>query len=599
MQLSLMKELTGRAVRRGLRSGDLEPLTAAILVAWNEQRDQLDGKSLFEGLAARFAPEDHGDALVAARDWLTDPGLSFDEWHFVDESLDFLQHEAIGPIDWNTEVAHCLVPDSRYANLSLSLPLARSVVRLLDPSLQGTLACLYSPSASIAWVLAEERDVTLYADQSIGMMIALFARAACRQLRVRRENPLDGSFMPAPYVHESPNHRPPFSFYDYIFSAPPFGVRVNDGPSRGMPFETFQIERLAHRARKSFWTLIPDGGLFRESKAESDLRRELATRYDTTVLSLPSGIYWPATSLQTSLVRLEPRTSNSVRMINARSMEKRSSGRVQEGLIVQHLEGFRGLRCEDVDRVAAVTLDELSENSFSLMPDRYLKSKTLSALERALENRFVVTLGDVADIERGKAPLPLREPEQAPHLTAMEIAPPDILEGIVRPPTRKQAFDLKEESRVRAVTVQPQDILVSIKGNVGIVGLVDGTEAILAGKLNDPWVVSQSLAIIRVKPNNIWGVSPTILHTMLSAPWVRDKLESMSGATTVRTLPMNSLRSLTIPIPTAEECARAEVGLEEISVLREQITHHQQDLADRQRQLWTHLWRVPINLGDD
>ncbi|MDB5691706.1 MAG: hypothetical protein JWO81_769 [Alphaproteobacteria bacterium] len=598
MPASFTAELTRRARERGLSSSDAPTLAAAIVAGWNEQREAVDGQTLFRVLADRIPGDDHGSGLAAARDWLGDPGLSSIEWDWVEDSLRFLQHHASGPIDWNAEVSHCLAPDARGGSINLSLPLARSVARVIDLPLHGSVGCIFSATASIAWILAEEHEVTLYADQAVAIIAALLARAACRPLKVRRENPLNGSFMPAPYGYVGSRRGATVERFDHLVSVPPFGFRMQDGPVKGVPFESYQIEQLAARAGRSFVSLVPDGILFREAKTESQLRAELISQHRVTVLSLPSGMFWPASALLTSLLRLDPGPSQVARMVDGRTMAKSSIGRSQENLIALHLEEFRRFRPEDPARMIDVPIDELADNGFSLLPERYIKSKSVAALERALEQRPVAALSDVAEIERGKAPLPLRDVDEDPPLTALEIVPADLVDGVVRAPSRQQAFDLTEKVRVRGVTVRPGDILVSIKGSVGIVGIVDDMGATLAEQMGEPWIVSQSLAIIRLKPNGAI-LSAAVLNALLTAPWLREKLESMSGATTVRTLPMNALRSLTLPVPSPEECAHAETKLAEIAIVRKQIIHHQRNLAESQRQLWAQLWHVPQDIGDE
>jgi hypothetical protein len=507
--------------------------------------------------------------------------------------LRFLQREVAGPIDWNAEVAHFIHSERHGVVSAPSLPLARSIANLLDLPLSHSVACLFPGAASIAWVLAGDRAVTLYADQDVAIVMALIARAACRPLKVRRENPIDGSFTPSFLTEDPGERRSPLGRFDHLFSVPPFGMRI-----KGTTFEAQHIERLAPLAKRSFTALVPDGTLFREAKAETETRANWVTNYRATVLSLPAGMFWPATAISTSLLRLESGSSPTARMIDGRSMDKASTGRVQENMIVHHLERFRSLRAEDSDRAMDVSIEQLEDNGFSLLPDRYLKSESLAALEAALNRNPVVALADVATIERGKAPVPLRERDEDPPLTAMEIVPSDLVDGIVRTPRKQQAFDLKEKSRVEGAIVRPGDILVSIKGNVGIVGMVDGMDVTLAEVMNDPWIISQSLAIVRLKPNPHIS-SPGVLNALLTAPWVREKLESMSGATTVRTLPISALRGLSLPLPSAEECSRAESQLAEIADVRARIEEQQRNLAELRERLWARLWQMPTNFGDE
>ena len=587
MRPAITAELARRGTQRGIHHVDAQMLALALLVGWNEGREAPDGEGLLRNLAMGLPEDDHGSALTAARDWLLDPGLSSQEWDWVNDSLRFLKDTATGSIDWTVEADHCLTGDMRNGIMSLSSPLARSIAGILDLPLHASVGCLFSPSASLAWVLAEDRDVTVFAEQSIAIMLALLSRAACRPLKVRRENPIDGSLSPAQYART--DRQPPFERYDFLVSVPPFGARVQDGPGKGMTFESYQAQVLASRAREAFFSLVPDGSLFRESEAES--RARFLSDFGVTVLSLPPGVFWPATSIATTLLRLTPGVAKSARLIEGRTMGKVGSGRPQETLVTQHLENFRGFRVDNPERAADVSLEELAENNFSLLPERYVRSASLAAIEKALEQRPTVTLGDIADIERGKAPMPIRDPDDEPAFTAMEVVPADLVDGIVRTPSRQQVFDSKEEKRVQGVTVHANDILVSIKGNVGSVGIVEDAGVHLDRIMGEPWIVSQSLAIVRLKPNPHIR-SPTVLAALLSAPWVREKLESMSGASTVRTLPLSALRSLSLPVPSAEECALAEEKLATIDEVRELIEKHQNSLAETRRQLWAQLWQI-------
>jgi type I restriction-modification system DNA methylase subunit len=589
-------ELSRRFMQGGLRAADATLLAVATVVGWSRYPNEADVRHLLSRLALELPARFNGDARESAREWLEGPGLAAAEREVIRAGYQFLQREKPSSIDWDAEFSASLMPLPIDGRLFLSLPLAQSLLEVLDLPTNGTFACLYNASASVAWELSLRRQVTLYADQETGILASLLATGAARSLQVSRRNPIDGTYVPAPHVNQGADAEPPFNLVDHIVAAPPFGGRVSEGVAKGASFEAYQLARLQDRAVKSFTALTADGLLFRDTKFEAKLRERLVHSCGVTVMSLPSGMYWPATAIPTSLIHLDRQHPPSVRVIDGRSMGKPSSGRIQEGLIVQHLQAFRGMEGLEGGRAAVLEVEEVAENGYSLVPDRYLKSRTLALIEKALEQRQVISLSDVATIERSKAPLPLREAVEDPPLSALELAPSDLEAGFVRTPSRPQAFASAEEGRVKGVTVRPHDILVSIKGNVGMFGIV-GQDASLAEQMNEPWIVSQSLAIIRWKPNS-YVSSPQVLNALLTAPWVREKLESLSGATTVRTLPISALRSLSIPAPTAEECAVAGAELERLATLRERIAKQQEELVEQQRQLWLQLWQVTVDVGE-
>lgn len=599
MQKVIINQIADLFFQRGLASQDVALSSTALLVAWHEGRTEDSAQTLFANLANRLEGRPSHEALTSAADWLRDPSLSAIQWDALENGLQLLRHTNPGPIDWTAELSACIAND-RHMQLgfNLSLSLARVVTRIVDIPISESCACVFPNSATLAWILSGDREVTLYAgDRDLGIIIALMARAACRSLTVDRRNPIDGSYSPAYAMRDDPDRQPPFERFDHIVSMPYFGTRIADGPAKGMPFEAYQIERLASHATRSFSTIVTDGMLFRESRQEADLRRNLSDYYDTTVLSLPPGMFWPTSGVSTSLLYLRPVGGGHVRMIDGRTMEKTSSGRVQENLIVRHLEQFQGLHPRDESRVEVIDVDELAAANFSLLPDRYLRSAGLTLIENALKERIQVVLEDIAVIERSKAPIPMREVTEDPPIAALEIAPSDIVDGMVRTPRRQQAFEKDQVSAVSKVTVQKNDILVSIKGNIGIIGIV-GKDAMLADVMNEPWIASQSLAIIRWKPNP-YVPSPEILNALLTAPWVREKLESMSGGATVRTLPISAVRSLSLPVPTAQDCAQADHELILAAEMRQDIETRIQNLAQAKSALWYKLWHLAPQIEEE
>ena len=443
-----------------------------------------------------------------------------------------------------------------------------------------------------------ERPVTLFAsEQYQAIIVSLMARAACRALTVDIRNPISGTYSATHSMRDEPEEAPPFLEAAHVISVPPLGVRVSDGQAKGMSFEAYQIEKLHRRATRSFNTIVADGLLFRESRYETDLRQRLVEGCSTTVMSLPSGMFWPTSGLAINLLQVKMPASGSTRLISARTMEITGSGRMPEALIVRHLEQFHGVRSDDTDKSVVMKSDEMAAANYVLLPDRYLKSEELAQIEDAIQELPQISLEQIALIERSKAPTPLRDADGKAEINALEIAPSDVVDGIVRSPKKRQAFAKNQESAVARVTVQHGDILVSIKGNVGIIGIV-GLDAFLSEALDEPWIISQSLAIIRWQPNPHIP-SPEVLNAVLTAPWVREKLESMSGGGTVRTLPMSAVRSFRLPVPSAEDCAVAASELELLGAMRQDIETLTQNLAQAKNALWHKLWHLPPAIGED
>lgn len=591
MHDTLVGRITRGLYAHGIGGGDACIAAVALVTAWFEDRTTDNPRDLFRAMSRRLHGADHADGLSAAADWLDDPGFPSSQWDALAAAQAGLRGAPVGPIDWTAELDASFL-DRRFApDIGPTTSVARSLNRVLDIPLTESCACMFEAATSLAWEMSGSRQVTLFTGhREVAIIAALLARSASRNLKVDRRNPLDGTFI-SHFMDGLVDNEPPFDRFDHIITLPPFGLRVQTASQRALPFEAAQIERLAPRATKTFSTIVTDGMLFRENRQETALRQNLIEQYDATVMSLPGGIFMPASGVQASIIRLARNPSErSVLLVDGRSMEKPSTGKALEQQIARHLESFQGLRPRDEDRGVVIEWDELESSNFSLLPERYVKSESLARIENSLKDRPVTSLASVATIERAKAPMQMRAPSEDPPLTAMEIAPSDLEGGIVGTPRRQLAFEGDQASAISKITVQPGDVLVSIKGNVGRVGLV-GSGASLAEIMNDPWVVSQSLAIIRLKPGGPIS-SPEVLNAILTAPWVQEKLESMSGGATVRTLPISALRSLSIPIPTREEADRAEQNLAEVADLRAKVADLVRNIDETRSAVWHSLWHV-------
>ncbi len=592
MHDTMVGRITRRLYSHGIGGSDACIGAVALVTAWFEDRGTDNPRDLFHAMSRRLHGVDHADGLSAAADWFEDPGFSTGQWDVLAAAQADLRNAPAGPIDWTAELDASFADRRFVSDLGPTTSIAKSLNRVLDIPLTECCACMFSAATSLAWVMSANREVTLFTgDRDVAIIVALLARSASRALKVDRRNPMDGSFTPSHFMDGLVDREPPFDRFDHLITLPPFGMRVKTGEQKGLPFEAAQIERLAPRATKTYTTIVTDGLLFRENRLETALRFDLVARYDATVMSLPGGLFKPASGVQASMIRLDRnRSEKSVLMVDGRSMEKQSTGKALEQQIARHLEAFQGLRPRDEDRGVVIEWDELEASNFSLLPERYIKSESLTRIEDSLRDRPVAMLEVIATIERAKAPVQMRDPDEDPPLTAMEIAPSDLDGGIVGIPRRQLAFEEDQAGAIAKVTVKPGDVLVSIKGNVGRVGLV-GMDASLAEIMKDPWIVSQSLAIIRLKPGGPIS-SPEVLNAILTAPWVQEKLESMSGGATVRTLPISALRSLAIPIPTREEADRAAQDLADVDELRSKVADLVHNIDETRSAIWNSLWHV-------
>ena len=590
----VIKLANALSMKSATSSVEMMPIALAISVAKAIGTDAAHpGKMLCE-LANRLPCNDQADALVRVRDWLYDTDLSPAQLEIIAK---FLSASDLSGIDWTSEF-DAMIDDARYREsfVPISTRVGSAIGTSLEIPQNESVSCIFAGSATIAWGLAADRPVTFHVTNwQTEIIMALLAFVDGRPLKVDRRNPVEtiptddnGSF------RFGDEHAPVSGAYDHLVAVPPLGYRMQRGPAAGMLFEAWQTEQLAHRARRSFVTLATDGILFRESRNEAEFRERLCQAGALTVTSLPPGIFGRASGVQVNLLRLEPGKNSNTVLVDGRTMDRVSrSGREQEELVVAKLQNLATAKAMPVSEA------DLAAANFNLMPGRYLVSDDVARLQQALATRQTVRLGDIAKIIRARAPQPNRGEPADDDIEAWEIAVGDLVDGKVKPASKQVRYSSRERSSLSRLQVEGDDILVSIKGNVGVVGIVERDEN--SEMLDDMWdihtIVSQSLAIVRPAIRGPFR-SPRILAAILASPQMHAHFQALAGGTTVATLPISVLQDLEVPIPDADEADELEDRLDHLDRLQKEIDERASTRSTIYNVMWRQFWNMSVGVDE-
>jgi len=203
-----------------------------------------------------------------------------------------------------------------------------------------------------------------------------------------------------------------------------------------------------------------------------------------------------------------------------------------------------------------------------LQPERYVLDPSTVSLQKRLAPLKTVALGDLVSIVRTASPA-RAESEGIP---VLEVGTADIPRTGYSRPGRQVIAGAVASPRADHF-LRKDDIVVTVRGNVGKVGIIasDAAEPGPGG-----WTAGSSLAVLRVRPEV--SVDPAALMLLLRSPLGKELLSRVSSGVTIPMITLRDLLRLQVPVPTAGAGGLARGILAEEELLHEQIA----DLISRQ-----------------
>ncbi len=452
----------------------------------------------------------------------------------------------------------------------------------IAPKKGETIACLFDNSINTALQLAKNNDVTFCAQiASTVTLIELLAISLGLKINTIVSDPFerdDGEI-----TGELKSKK-----FDHIISYPPFGMRKNvtmqNGERLTVTSEVLQFEVFKNNWTKSFVTLVPEGALFRASNYELRVRKTILNNGLAEVISLPNGII-SNSGISTSIVKLTAEAVSEIQFVDGRTINSATS-RATASELSKHIASLLEDKDSFKQRTALVSRETIEANQWNMTVDRYVISHEMKKIGEILRTSEVVLLGDMADILRPQAAKPCREDEEnAETFKVREIVTGDVENSEVLLPARTMTYFQMDFEKVKNSMVRDGDIIVSTKGKVGVIGLINGEN------INDdePWIISQSFAIVRLKKLSPIK-DPRILVSLLTASWSIEKLNSFAAGTTVQMIPLVDLKNFSLPLASIESQSKASAELDEISKMSREILQLREQINAQRARLQSELW---------
>lgn len=366
---------------------------------------------------------------------------------------------------------------------------------------------------------------------------------------------------------------------EQLISDPWLPLSPPDWPTAIRDSEARRVFAVHQCCSGTTYAMVSAGIGFRTSKDLEYFREELVKKnWLDTVVALPAGAMAGNRIEGLLLVLKHDRQIEApIQMIAAQELlipsRSRSIRQDWDPSGVEELAQLMNDR-RDGNFSRLITANELEVNGFSFQVSRYLHSEGDLILQRYLDSRTTLQLGDLAEIRRPVASLGRQEEDG---IEVREVTPGDIDDsGQLRQGSKRIRLPEAALAKGRQQLLEPGDVLLSIKGGLGRVAVVHDLER--------RTVPGQAFCVIRLRPNA--PLTPAALMQYLRSAVGQTLLNKACQGTAVAFVPMGEVKSLPVVIPLDSELQRAEeLEHESVALSREveELSHRLQRLS---RQGW-------------
>mgnify|MGYP004653940405 CR=1 FL=1 len=333
--------------------------------------------------------------------------------------------------------------------------------------------------------------------------------------------------------------------YDVILANPPFmtpkgGITphkrfaINANRSEVL-FVDYFMEHLTINGRAGF--VVPEGIIFQTANAYKDLRKMMLDGYLYAVVSLPSGVFNPYAGVKTSILffdRAFAKQNNNILFVRVDndgfSLGAQRTPIKQNDLpeTLKIINEYRdGKDVSGYERAMVVSKERIAEQNYDLTAAKYVEKEIVQC------NYEMVRLGDVCELLNGYAFK--SELYTDTGIRVMRIT--NVQKGEIVDDNPK-FYPIEKQSEIQNYLLHENDLLVSLTGNVGRVGLLP--KNLLPAGLN------QRVACLRPDTDKI--LKGYLFAILNQDKFEKDCIES-SGGIAQKNLSTVWLQNYTIPLP--------------------------------------------------
>ena len=417
------------------------------------------------------------------------------------------QHSNILKIDSDVLVAiyNAVEDDSSYMSVndafytqkglrdfSVSNQIAELGIKLLNNENDS----IYVPFSN-GFAYAYETDKKIYAEYQnpksafVSELIRIIDK---RDIEFALNNPLEHPV----YINPDAPHL--LKQFESVLSFPPFGLRgksdfTNDifnrfKIHRGSNLDVAHFEHILVQCKEKAVVLMPVGFTYRAGTEEKFRGYLVENNLLDAIVQLPPNLH-SATSIETTFFVInKQKSSDKVLFINLKDEQffKRDGRKI----VFENINKIVDI-CKnriEIDNISTLVLNkEIKNNNYSLAIDRYVISQKAKELQKLLSSYTTVELQEIAEIRRSQL-----FKDEGEGKEVYELSPSDFSKaGFTREGSKLKKIG-SQFKKYETYKLQPYDVLVSTKGTIGKVAIID--------EISEPVIASQASQVIRVKDKN-------------------------------------------------------------------------------------------------
>lgn len=585
----LIKDLYELMDQHGIRKDD-ETVSKLVVLSVLSKRNELPNDMKLNESLAEYKGEwlKLIKALQASEDFQVQRLFSYDDsleqlplplLHSVIKILSKYQEVALE----NTaeQLMNTIILNSSKNSATLpDLSISRLAYELLGDKKGKTIYATAPASLPFCAIASKESQAVYYETVNYsGMLADALSIISENRFEVSYSNPLD-----KPCYSVSRNE---LQHFNYGVSFSPMGMTVPKHISDNIDaydrfvvqtkkVESANILHLIKQCEDVVVASVTEGILY--STMERDLRQYLVDNgMLKAVISLPVGI-WTGTFVKSSLLVIEPQGNNeSVRFVDVtgdKFVEKTTRRLISLDnidKIVEYVDSDEELAC-------AITVDKevLRSKDYGLDTSAYILDVEEKRAASILEDSKTVTLDSIVRFERG---LPFK-PEEGDHIV-LEVGANELNEvGDITEPTKEVKVSEVELNKNQSGILQPNDIILILKGSAGKVGIVPED---VPTQGEGCWMANRSGIVLRVSSNQI---DAKALYAYLKSDLGQVQLNSLVKGATIPNISLKELKTLPVVLPTLEQQQQAanivNKSRETQRAIQQLLVEHEQ----RRRELW-------------